>query len=204
MLCCLFPLSSHIPISLVPNQITSPIPFSFSKSCPFFGIQKVSWLCMYDLPSGPVFHNHGSIWVLRACAICSFDIYHSPLWCLISVLCIYFPLPLLLTFQMHCAFHDHVDGKLLRTGLFLIIFGVDSSPGFRALHTEAAHQNPLYFSWKASCGFRCCLCQEAFRFEWVACLCHPNLHIVLSLLSWQVPFLSFMPFFSRKDVSDIT
>lgn len=98
--------------------------------------------------------------------------------------CFSLPLPLLLTSQMHYAFRDYVDHKLLGTGPRFIIFGVDSNPGFRALHRDAAHQNPLAFSWKAACCFRCCLCQQAFRLEWVACLCHSNLHTVLSLLSW--------------------
>lgn len=114
----------------VPNRITSPIPFSFSKSCPFFRIQEMSQLhSMYDLPSGPAFNNLCSVWVLVARTIYSFPVYHALLWCL-SLLCFYFPVALLLSFKMHYIFHAYIGCKFLRMDkLCLIICGVITALG---------------------------------------------------------------------------
>lgn len=100
---------------------------------------------MYDLPSGPACNNLCSIWSLKHApeAHFTFTIHY----CDISYLShFYLPLPLLLALQMHDAFHDYVDCKLLGTGPCLIIFGVNSSPGFRALCGDSVIKILLYFS----------------------------------------------------------
>lgn len=99
-----------------PGWITSPMPFSSSKSCPFFKIQKSPQL-HNDLPPGPDFNTLRSIWVLRESTIHSFHIYHVPLWWHMFAQCFHLPVALFLTFQMHYAFQAYIACKHLRMGL---------------------------------------------------------------------------------------
>ena len=131
------------------DWITSPIPFSFSKSCPFFRIltHSSSIKCM-TFSQAPASTNLCCTWVLIAHTIWSFHVYLALLWC-ISLLCWCFPVTLLLTFHIHYVFHAFIGCKFLRIDkLCLIIFGVITAPGSRPC-TKKQLIKPLLLNFSA-------------------------------------------------------
>lgn len=150
ILSCLFPLSSHVPISLFFCRLNYlPHPFQLFQILSILqDPNSLQQHKMHDLLPGPGFNNLCCTWVLIAHTIWSFHVYLALLWC-ISLLCWCFPVTLLLTFQIHYVFHAFIGCKFLRIDkLCLIIFGVITAPGSRPC-TKKQLIKPLLLNFSA-------------------------------------------------------